>query len=226
MSSARLWQVAAAAAVVLATAACGGGPNDEPGDLGTPVGVASLPADTAHEGDREVGLVTEEPSAAEPAGEQPPSAAPEPSPAEAQPISVTVAGATTPVVPVGVDGARALDVPRDLDTFGWWREGALAGSREGFVVITGHATRDGRSPANRWWELEPGDEVTVSTAKGDLAYRVTSRTSYPYDDMPYDRWFPTSGPTGEPALALITCSDFRDGAWHANTVVEAVPLPA
>ena len=47
-----------------------------------------------------------------------------------------------------------------------------------------------------------------------------------YGDMLYDRWFPTSRATGGPALALITCSDFRDGAWHANTVVEAVPLPA
>lgn len=224
MSDARLRRLSAAAAVLVATAACGGGADDEPGDLGTPVAVEAAPQPDA-------GTTPDDPArAADPAtvppAEQQPDTAPETTTAAAEPTALTVAGDTTSVVPVGVDAARALDVPSDLGTFGWWREGALAGADEGFVVITGHATRDGRAPANRWWELEPGDEVTVSTSAGDLSYRVTARTSYPYEDMPYDRWFPSSGPTGAPALALITCSDFRDGVWRANTVVEAVPLPA
>ena len=142
----------------------------------------------------------------------------------APPTRLTVGEGVSPVVPVGTDEAQTLQVPGDVETLGWWRDGARPGDGAGFVVVTGHATRDGGAPANRWWDLEPGDVVSVATATDSLRYEVTSRTTYPYDDMPYERWFPASGSTGAPGLALITCSDFRDGAWHANTVVEAVPL--
>ncbi len=126
--------------------------------------------------------------------------------------------------PVGVDAGQALAIPGAVNTLGWWRKGAKAGSRSGFTVLTGHATHDGGGAANRWWSLERGDRVAVRTAHGLLVYRVTSRTTYAYEDMPYARWFPAAGPSGPPALALITCADYHDGQWHANTVVEAVPL--
>ena len=34
---------------------------------------------------------------------------------------------------------------------------------------------------------------------------------------------PASGPDGPAGLALITCTDYRDGEWRSNLVVEAVP---
>jgi sortase (surface protein transpeptidase) len=128
------------------------------------------------------------------------------------------------VEPIGVGAAQALAIPGSIDTLGWWRDGAKAGARSGFTVIAGHATQDGDGAANRWWSLERGDRVAVRTEHGSLPYRVASRTTYAYEDMPYARWFPAAGPSGPPALALITCSDYHDGEWHANTVVEAVPL--
>jgi hypothetical protein len=140
------------------------------------------------------------------------------------PVALRIGGESWPVEPVGGDAAQALTIPGSINTLGWWRAGAKAGSPSGFTVLAGHATQDGGGAANRWWSLEPGDRVAVRTAHSTLAYRVTSRTTYAYADMPYARWFPAAGPSGPPALALITCADYHDGQWHANTVVEAVPL--
>lgn len=220
--------LAAVSVAMVVAAGCGQSYRAAPPDAGTPLAVGSATTTVRDTDPATVPPALPDPgiAAASPSGESNAATPPPAGQAPAEPTALTVANATATVVPIGVDGARALDVPGDVGTLGWWRDGALAGSPQGFVVITGHATRDGHAPANLWWELEPGDEVTVSTADGDLTYQVTARTSYPYDDMPYDRWFPAAGPTGEPALALITCSDFRDGVWHANTVVEAVPLPA
>ncbi|HEX6233122.1 MAG TPA: class F sortase, partial [Jiangellaceae bacterium] len=75
------------------------------------------------------------------------------------PIAMEFAGERSPVVSVGADEAAALQIPGDLDTVGWWKDGAEPGAAEGFVVITGHATQDGRAAANAWWDAEPGDRV-------------------------------------------------------------------
>lgn len=139
------------------------------------------------------------------------------------PISLRFAGTTSPVVSVGSDAARNLEIPGDINTLGWWEDGAEPGAGEGFVVITGHATRNGTAVANTWWSAEPGDEIVVESDQGSLTYRVVSRKTYDREEVPLARWFPADGPAGPPALALITCADYRDGSWQANTVVEAVP---
>jgi hypothetical protein len=139
------------------------------------------------------------------------------------PIALEFAGERSSVVSVGADEAAALDIPGDLDTLGWWQDGAEPGTPEGFVVITGHATRDGSAAANAWWEAEPGDQIVVETEQGTAKYRVTSRQTYAYEEVPLARWFPASGPSGPAGLALITCADYYDGEWHSNLVVEAVP---
>jgi hypothetical protein len=139
------------------------------------------------------------------------------------PIAMEFAGERSPVVSVGADEAAALQIPGDLDTVGWWKGGAEPGAAEGFVVITGHATQDGRAAANAWWDAEPGDRVVIETESGTATYRVISRQTYSYEDIPLARWFPAGGPNGPAGLALITCADYRDGEWHSNLVVEAVP---
>jgi sortase (surface protein transpeptidase) len=127
------------------------------------------------------------------------------------------------VVPVGIDAAQQLEIPGDIDTLGWWTGGARPGSTKGFVVITGHATREGDGAANAWWSAKPGQQVRLRTPRGTVSYRVVSRRTYDKADIPLSRWFPSEGPDGPPGLALITCADYRDGEWRANTVVEAVP---
>ena len=110
-----------------------------------------------------------------------------------------------------------------MHTLGWWTGGAKPGATVGFVVIAGHATRQGTGAANVWWTAKPGDVVRLKTADGTLRYRVVSRTTYRKDKIPLARWFPAHGPRGPAGLALITCSDYRNGVWRANTVIEALP---
>jgi hypothetical protein len=211
-------QVPALTLVCVAIAGCSAQASTAPIDLGTPQATSAAPTSAPARPVAPSETAPDEPGEPGEADVQVRDVEPAP------PTHLTVGEGVSPVVPVGTDEAQTLQVPGDVETLGWWRDGARPGDGAGFVVVTGHATRDGGAPANRWWDLEPGDVVSVATATDTLRYEVTSRTTYPYDDMPYERWFPASGSTGAPGLALITCSDFRDGAWHANTVVEAVPL--
>ena len=144
-------------------------------------------------------------------------------PPPAPPVGLTLSEETSPVVPVGIDAAGQLMIPGDLATLGWWTGGASPGAQHGFVVITGHATVEGTGAANAWWSATPGQVIVLNTMHGPVTYRVVSRTTYDKDAIPLSRWFPTGGPQGRSGLALITCADYRDGEWHANTVVEAVP---
>lgn len=139
------------------------------------------------------------------------------------PRALTLHRQTARVVPVGIDSAQRLEIPGDIHTLGWWQGGAKPGAVKGFVVITGHATREGDGAANTWWSARPGDRIAVKTPRGTVHYRVVSRKTYDKDEIPLARWFPFDGPAGPAGLALITCADYRDGAWQANTVVEAVP---
>lgn len=139
------------------------------------------------------------------------------------PRALTLHRRTARVVPVGIDSAQQLEIPGDIHTLGWWIGGAKPGAVKGFVVITGHATRDGDGAANAWWSARPGDRIAVKTRRGTVTYRVVSRKTYDKDEIPLARWFPFDGPAGPAGLALITCADYRNGAWQANTVVEAVP---
>ena len=142
----------------------------------------------------------------------------------AAPISLTLGDRTSPVIPVDVDSAQSLQIPGNIRTLGWWEGGAKAGGASGFVVITGHSTRQGTGAANAWWTARPGALVTLRTASTTVAYRVVSRTTYQKSAIPLARWFPVGGPHGPPGLALITCSDYSAGEWRANTVIEAVPV--
>lgn len=221
----RTTSAGALALAALVFAGCGTG-GDNPADLGQPV-PADSPAEaspseppTAAEAtlspDPDEGTATERDAASD---ETPAESAP-----LGEPTSMQFAGTTSQVVTVGSDAARNLEIPGDINTLGWWQDGAEPGAPEGFVVITGHATRNGEAAANLWWSAEPGDTIVLDTEEGSITYRVVSRKTYDVSEVPLARWFPADEPAGPPALALITCADYRDGDWQANTVVEAVPV--
>ena len=208
---------AAAVTAALVAAGCGNQTSSPP-DLGQPVPVES-PAGDSSAGDAPgISVVTGAPTA-EPDSHD----AAEDSAPLGPPTAIEFADMRSTVVSVGADEAAALEIPGDVNTVGWWQDGAEPGASEGFVVITGHATRQGDAAANEWWNAEPGDRIVLEAEHGMATYRVVSRKTYAKQDVPLARWFPARGPGGPAGLALITCTDYRDGEWRSNLVVEAVP---
>jgi sortase (surface protein transpeptidase) len=141
-----------------------------------------------------------------------------------RPVRVRIAaiGVDTPLIPLGLDANRALEVPERFDVAGWWSGGYRPGE-PGPAVIAGHVdSKTGPAVFYRLGKLERGDAVTVERRDGS-AVRFTVRAVRHYAK----RAFPTRqvyGPTPRPTLRLITCSgdfDRSTGHYIDNTVVYA-----
>lgn len=134
---------------------------------------------------------------------------------------------TATVLPVGVDGNGAMEVPVDVSTVGWYRFGPIPGSPLGSAVLTGHvdSADQGRGIFADLAVLEPGDPIEVTDADGTVRrFEVVARESWPKDEVPLDRLFDRSGPG---RLVLITCGGaFDPGAlsYEENLAVTAVPV--
>ncbi|MFD0923721.1 class F sortase [Saccharopolyspora rosea] len=162
-------------------------------------------------------------------------AGPDPAPERATPLPASpdeaprgvhlpTLGVNAPVDPVlpGRDGG--LGVPGPPGVVGWWSAGAAPGARRGTVVLAGHVDtqRGGRGAFFRVGDLQPGDPVTVTTARSTVRYRIAAVRGYPKASLPpdvFDR-------TGRPRLVLITCGGpFDEGTkeYADNVVAYAVP---
>jgi hypothetical protein len=137
-------------------------------------------------------------------------------------VVIPAIGVNAPVVPLGLDDAGALDVPRDFAHTGWWTGGAWPGER-GPAVIAGHVdSHTGPAVFFRLGELRRGDPVIVERADGSrVGFIVEGSGRYPKARFPTAAVY---GPTAMPGLRLITCSgrfDRASGHYHDNTVVYA-----
>lgn len=139
-------------------------------------------------------------------------------------IAIPAIGVSAPVVPLGLDRAGALEVPRDFAETGWWTGGARPGEL-GPAVIAGHVdSRTGPAVFFRLGELRRGAAIIVERADGSrVDFRVERSGRYPKTAFPTAEVY---GPTAAPALRLITCSgafDSATGHYLDNTVVYARP---
>jgi sortase family protein len=141
-----------------------------------------------------------------------------------RPVRVRIAaiGIDAPLIPLGLDAHRALEVPERFDVAGWWSGGYRPGE-PGPAVIAGHVdSKTGPAIFYRLGKLRRGDAVVVQRRDGS-SVRFTVRNVGHYAKAA----FPTRavyGPTGRPALRLITCSgdfDRSTGHYVDNTVVFA-----
>jgi sortase (surface protein transpeptidase) len=84
--------------------------------------------------------------------------------------------------------------------------------------VAGHSWQDREAPFNRLsTQAAAGDPLTVTTATGDVAYRVDSVTTYVKSglkDSPIWEVVPNR-------LVLISC--YTDDLWGTNVVVVASP---
>lgn len=114
----------------------------------------------------------------------------------------------------------ALTPPSNPRKVGWWTGGALPGARLGSAVITGHTVHAGGGAFDNLEKLQPGDAVGVTTARGQLGYRVTSVTTYRKQTLAKNaaRIFDQTVPG---RLVLITCEDWNGKVYLSNAVVIA-----
>ena len=182
------------------------------------------------------------PSAAAPASSTPTagavpsstSATASPSPTvDALPIPVHLRikslGVRARIVPVGLDKAGAVKIPKDVEKVGWYELGVPPGATRGSAVLAGHrdGTGQGRGVFYAVGQLTVGDTMTVRTADGvKHRYRVVARELISKGRLPLTELFAVDGP---PRLTIISCGGYYDeanGGYQDNVVVTAVPAKA
>ncbi|MCK9901852.1 class F sortase [Parafrankia colletiae] len=137
-------------------------------------------------------------------------------------IRVPAIGVSAPVVPLALAADGRLEAPKVFAETGWNVDGPEPGEN-GTAVIAGHVdSHTGPAVFFRLRELVPGDRVQVDRVDGSSAEFVVSRLErYPKDRLPSDEVY---GPTGRPALRLITCGGTFDQArssYRDNVIVFA-----
>ena len=126
-------------------------------------------------------------------------------------IEIPAIAVSAPVIPLGLNPDRTLEVPEDFDETGWFTGGPEPGER-GAAVIVGHVdSKDGPAVFYRLRALRPGDVIEVTLVdRSQVRYRVTSslvvrKSRFP-SDLVYAR-------TRRATLRLITC----DGPFNRST---------
>ncbi|MBT2531690.1 class F sortase [Arthrobacter sp. ISL-48] len=124
-----------------------------------------------------------------------------------------------PLEPSGDDRATQTIVPPPTMDGYWLAPYGMPG--EGSVnttYVAGHSWQDQEAPFNRLsTKAAAGDRLTVTTAIGEVAYRVDSVTTYVKSglkDSPIWQVVPNR-------LVLISC--YTDDLWGTNVVVVASP---
>jgi sortase (surface protein transpeptidase) len=137
-------------------------------------------------------------------------------------LEIEAIGVSAPLVSLGLNPDRSLQVPGDAATAGWWRGGPEPGER-GASVIAGHVdSRSGPGVFYRLRALRPGAAIEVTTEEGTTARFVVERTErYAKDSFPTRRVY---GRTRGSTLRLVTCAgsfDAARGHYRDNLVVFA-----
>jgi LPXTG-site transpeptidase (sortase) family protein len=126
-------------------------------------------------------------------------------------LLVPAIAVSAPVIPLGLNPDKTIQVPKSFSQAGWFTEGPEPGER-GAAVIVGHFdAKSGPGVFYRLRALRRGDIVTVALRGGSkVRFAVTRtlavrKTRFP-TNLVYQR-------TPRPTLRLVTC----DGAFDSST---------
>lgn len=145
-------------------------------------------------------------------------------PVSSAPLRVTYPKAEMDVVIHALEphaGTQSIDPPVTMD--GYWLTpfGSPGAGSTDTTYIIGHSWVDRDAPFNHLsWAAHPGDELTVTTASGVMAYKVESVTTYSKStlkDSPIWDAVPNR-------LVLVSC--YSEDPWGRNVVVVASPAGA
>lgn len=100
-------------------------------------------------------------------------------------LEIPKLGVRAPVIRLGLNDDRTLEVPKDYSETGWWSGGYAPGER-GPAAIAGHVdSEDGPAVFYELDELEPGDEIRIRRAdRSAVTFTVQRTESHAKDDFP------------------------------------------
>lgn len=206
--------LAAAAAVVAATAACGG--DSGPARLASgPVVATADPADLV-ESPEPAAVPSIDPSQSPGTDPAPPPIVEDDEPVFA--LDVPSLDVRAPIVGVRMSDDLVLVPPRDPDVVGWWSQGAAPGDDVGTAVLVGHTVHSGGGALENIDRLGQGDRVGV----GDRDFRVTGVEVLSKDELAR-RSGELFDQSASGRVVLITCEEWDGTAFRSNVVVTAVP---
>jgi hypothetical protein len=137
-------------------------------------------------------------------------------------IEIPAIGVRAPIIRLGLNPDRTLEVPKDFGDTGWWSGGPRPGE-PGPAVVVGHVdSHTGPAVFFRLGELRPHDEIVIVRRDGSrVRFNVVESERYAKAEFPTARVY---GRTKGPTLRLITCGgvfDSNSGHYLDNTVVYA-----
>ena len=137
-------------------------------------------------------------------------------------IEIPSIGVDAPLIRLGLNRDRTLQVPADFSKAGWWTGGARPG-QPGPAIVAGHVdSYSGPAVFYRLRDLRRGATIVIDRRDGTRArFTVLGSEEYPKSRFPTTRVY---GSTPGPTLRLITCSgafDRSTGHYVDNTVVYA-----
>jgi LPXTG-site transpeptidase (sortase) family protein len=146
--------------------------------------------------------------------------------AHVEPVQLQIPsiGVSSPLVGLGLNADKTLEVPVDFSKPGWFTKGSYPGDPQGPpAIIAGHVD-DYTGPAvfARLGELKEGAEIAVVRADSSVAvFRVTGAQRFAKDEFPAEQVY-RAVPDSE--LVLITCTggfDEQARSYTENLVVRA-----
>ena len=139
-------------------------------------------------------------------------------------VVIPAIGVSAPLIRLGLQPDRRMEVPEDYSVAGWYTGGPRPGE-PGPAVIVGHVDPK-RGPAvfYRLGELRRGDVVVSYPSALEVRFRVERTERYPKRAFPTGRVY---GDTAGATLRLVTCGgtfDRASGHYRHNVIVFATAL--
>jgi sortase (surface protein transpeptidase) len=140
-------------------------------------------------------------------------------------IRIKAIGVSAPIIRLGLNKDRTIQVPSNYSDTGWYAPGPEPGER-GAAVIVGHVdSKTGPAVFYKLGGLRRGDTISIGRADGSvIRFKVQGTERWPKSSFPTKRVYTR---TKAATLRLITCSgafDSGSGHYADNTIVYAVRL--
>lgn len=136
-------------------------------------------------------------------------------------VRIPAVGVDAPVIPLGLQEDRTLEVPERADEAGWWSGGSRPDEPGPTVIVAHRDSAEGPAVFYDVPGLDRGAEVWVVDQHGQETKFVVQRVEqHARDDFPTEAVY---GSTKQPTLRLLTCGgDYDpDEGYEDNYVVFA-----